>query len=475
MPTVHFRTPGVDKTTTWCYDISGNIVSRSEYDYTTGHLTNVAPTATFAYTYGSNWKDQLVSFNGQSIAYDQAGNPTTYRGASLSWTRGRLLASYNSITMQYDANGIRTRKVVPGKNHSTTTEYVYSGNNLLQEKVTVGVASPASTTYRTYLYNSQGVMDFVQGGAEYIYHKNIFGDIVAIYQGAIKVAEYAYDAFGNCTVIDSITGLPNTSTEFIGNVNPFRYRGYYFDTDLQLYYLMSRYYDTQTGRFINADSLEYLDPESIHGLNLFAYCGNNPVMNVDPEGHIALSIILIAAAIGFAVSFGTSIVDQLITTQEVNWGMALVDGLFGAIDGALATLGLGWGLSLLIDTALTFSNELISTVIRNKGNISTADWGSIVYSTAISMLFSAIPSRMDIGFDGKEMRSLLQRFDEVDDIIKKGVYRSFNDSVSKKAEWKMLLKKIFTNRSVVAMYAKDSLVTTFSSTSWEFFTLLLQK
>ena len=52
MPTVHFRTPGVDKTTTWCYDISGNIVSRSEYDYTTGHLTNVAPTATFAYTDG---------------------------------------------------------------------------------------------------------------------------------------------------------------------------------------------------------------------------------------------------------------------------------------------------------------------------------------------------------------------------------------------------------------------------------------
>ncbi|MBR2965971.1 MAG: hypothetical protein IKC52_00665 [Clostridia bacterium] len=70
-------TTGIDKTTTWCYDISDNIVSRSEYDYTTGDLTNVAPTATFAYTYGSNWKGQLVSFNGQSIAYDQAGNPTT--------------------------------------------------------------------------------------------------------------------------------------------------------------------------------------------------------------------------------------------------------------------------------------------------------------------------------------------------------------------------------------------------------------
>ena len=57
----------IDKTTTWCYDIGGNIVSRTEYDYTTGDLTDIVPTATFAYTYGSNWKDQLVSFNGQSI------------------------------------------------------------------------------------------------------------------------------------------------------------------------------------------------------------------------------------------------------------------------------------------------------------------------------------------------------------------------------------------------------------------------
>ena len=111
---------------------------------------------------------------------------------------------------------------------------------------------------------------------EYIYHKNIFGDIVAIYQGATKVAEYAYDAYGRNFIKVDIDGIATS--------NPFRYRGYYWDSDLSLYYLMSRYYDPATSRFINTDSLEYLDPESIHGLNLFAYCGNNPVMNVDPLG-----------------------------------------------------------------------------------------------------------------------------------------------------------------------------------------------
>ena len=52
-------TTGIDKTVVWCYDISGNILSRTEYDYITGDMTDVAPTATFAYTYGSNWKDRM--------------------------------------------------------------------------------------------------------------------------------------------------------------------------------------------------------------------------------------------------------------------------------------------------------------------------------------------------------------------------------------------------------------------------------
>ena len=70
-----------------------------------------------------------------------------------------------------------------------------------------------------------------------------------------------------------------------GAVNSFRYKGYYFDDETGLFLVSSRYYDPETGRFISPDDISYLDPETIGGLNLYAYCLNNPVMYVDPNGH----------------------------------------------------------------------------------------------------------------------------------------------------------------------------------------------
>ena len=70
----------------------------------------------------------------------------------------------------------------------------------------------------------------------------------------------------------------------LSQLNPFRYRGYYYDTETGLYFLKTRYYDPEVGRFITIDDLSYLDPDTINGLNLYAYCGNNPVMAVDPNG-----------------------------------------------------------------------------------------------------------------------------------------------------------------------------------------------
>ena len=92
-----------------------------------------------------------------------------------------------------------------------------------------------------------------------------------IYDGNGKVyGEYGYTAWGKCRIKTNING--------IGEINPFRYRGYYYDEEISLYYLNARYYDPEIGRFISADRIEYLSPESINGLNLYSYCGNNPVM-----------------------------------------------------------------------------------------------------------------------------------------------------------------------------------------------------
>ncbi len=81
------------------------------------------------------------------------------------------------------------------------------------------------------------------------------------------MVQYTYDGWGNCktTVIDE-------ESEQTAELNPFRYRSYYYDTETHLYNLKTRYYDPETGRFVSQDDVSYLDPEHINGLNLFAYC-----------------------------------------------------------------------------------------------------------------------------------------------------------------------------------------------------------
>ena len=133
----------------------------------------------------------------------------------------------------------------------------------------------------------------------YFCRKDILGNIIALLDtnGSV-VVKYTYDAWGNNVVSDA-NGTIITDANHIGNLNPFRYRSYYYDTEIKLYYLKTRYYDPEIGRFMTIDGIEYLDPETINGLNLYAYCGNNPVSNVDPNGnawwHWVVGIVLVAA------------------------------------------------------------------------------------------------------------------------------------------------------------------------------------
>ena len=98
-------------------------------------------------------------------------------------------------------------------------------------------------------------------------------------------ATYDYDAWGKVLRVSDANGNLITSTTNFANINPFRYRGYYYDTDSELYYLQSRYYDPTTGRFVNGDVL-INDSSVVCGINLFAYCNNNSIISKDPDGHL---------------------------------------------------------------------------------------------------------------------------------------------------------------------------------------------
>ena len=121
--------------------------------------------------------------------------------------------------------------------------------------------------------------------ATYLVQTNSQGDVVALYTKAGSLyASYEYDAWGNTLSITDASGNPITAWYNIANANPIRYRGYYFDADLNLYYLQSRYYDSEIGRFINSDNVT--DPGAgLLGYNTFIYCANNPVNAADPSGH----------------------------------------------------------------------------------------------------------------------------------------------------------------------------------------------
>ena len=137
------------------------------------------------------------------------------------------------------------------------------------------------------------------------FEKNLQGDIVAVYDNSgTKVVTYMYnDAWGN-HIVSYSNGGGSTGAQY----NPFRYRGYYYDTDLGMYYLQSRYYDAKICRFINADG--YVSTgQGLTGYNMFAYCGNNPVNRIDPMGnawyHWALgAAIVVACAAATVITCG---------------------------------------------------------------------------------------------------------------------------------------------------------------------------
>ena len=175
--------------------------------------------------------------------------------------------------------------------------------------------------------------------------------MIAIYntEGDLQ-CKYNYDAWGNHRIgnarneliYDSATGVIATGYEsHIAILNPIRYRGYYYDNETRLYYLQSRYYDATLCRFLNRDNVNYLEPESIHGLNLYAYCNNNPVIFADPSGHFAISTFLIGLAVSWVIS---SIASYYLGKHLVSGASSLYGGVQTIVTGiSLLSYGpVGW-------------------------------------------------------------------------------------------------------------------------------------
>ena len=199
---------------------------------------------------------------------------------------------------------------------NVTHYYTYDGINLIREEwgnntlvfLYDASGSPIGMQYRNSSYAS-GVWD------TYYYEKNLQGDIIAVYNSSgTKLVTYTYDAWGYIISTTYSNGGASTAAAY----NPLKYRGYYYDDDLDLYYLATRYYDPEVCRFITADS--YVSTgQGILGYNRYAYCGNNPVVRVDRCGDYWQSMKDI-------ISFGGSVIEVARNpTDLLNWAVMAGD------------------------------------------------------------------------------------------------------------------------------------------------------
>ncbi len=356
-----------------------------------------------------------MKYNGESFAYDSLGNPTTYRNKTLTWKYGRQLATYDDVSYNYNTDGIRTSKTYNNK----TTHYYLDGTKILAQD---------NGNLLTFLYGVDGVIGFnYEGVGNFFYKKNIFGDIIGIFdKNGQEIAKYTYDAWGkhktyvlnDSQYVDISTQTSYTqdglNNKLIAEINPFRYRGYYYDIETSLYYLNSRYYDPEIGRFINADDISILDTtkEVINGLNLYAYCFDDPINASDENGNIpnwlkwliggifiVVGVIVSVATAGAGTPFLAALGSALLNTAiQVGISMAVSVGVAGIINvannknffdniGNTLADGFMWG-GIFVGSAQILSGgfKVAAKVMTNRGLTVGAKSGINIGKTGIKIL-----------------------------------------------------------------------------------------
>ncbi len=169
-------------------------------------------------------------------------------------------------TLKKDSRGVKT-------------DFEYDGDKLIYQNNSDGRLD--------FLYDENGELyGFIKDSQDkYFYVRDCLKNILGIVDiSGNLVVKYSYDAYGKCTI--------SSDSASIGRINPFRFKGYYFDSETGFYYCNSRYYVPEWGRWLTSDLIEYLDPTSVNGMNLYAYCYGDPINYCDPSGHIPLDTLI---------------------------------------------------------------------------------------------------------------------------------------------------------------------------------------
>ena len=299
---------------------------------------------------------------------------------TLKW-EGRRLVQYGLNKYSYNENGIRVYK----ETENSKYKYRIDGNKILSF-----IKTENNINYEVFFKydDTDQIFSLTYNNQDFYYIRDITGNINKIVDSNGKnMINYSYNAWGlpKAECEKTLSNSERNIAATILQLNPFLYKGYYYDVETSLFWISSRYYSPELCRWISPDDIEYLDPESINGLNLYCYCFNNPIMYIDPDGHepkwwqwalFGVGVALVEVAAGMAIiatgGVGAFGVGALIGSLAVGAGGAVVggaigyatEGVDGILGGALAGFGIGAIIGFAVGGTIGYYNSLVKVDIR---------------------------------------------------------------------------------------------------------------
>ena len=253
-----------------------------------------------------------------TFSYDNLGNCTGYetdeKEVSMEWERGSLMTKFErtetengtekstETTYFYNSRKVRYKKIVDG----IENRYYYDGEKLEAEYCLGNPEEEEDESKRAYLirylYDSEGITGIAvlnepgTGGANTVYYlaKDGQGNVIAVIRRGATMARYEYDTWGKCKVLNW-DGTENTDENFIGNINPIRWKSQYYDRESGMYYIGGRYYDPDIKRYISAVNPEEMlnRAGTVYGINPYLLTLTNPVnmvyneYTIEPDGELS--------------------------------------------------------------------------------------------------------------------------------------------------------------------------------------------